>query len=161
MTIPAPDPDSVSIRPAERGDLLEVLRIEKASFPQPWPYDAFVRFLDESGFLVAIVPTDPAIAGFVVADTVTHHGQTIGHVKDLAVHPDYRRRGIGERLLERALATIATRDVTQVKLEVRRGNDAALTLYNKFGFDRRRVVPRYYADGEDAIVLVADPHDRS
>ena len=47
-------PDRVSIRPAERADLLAVLGIERASFPQPWPYQAFQGFLGEPGFLVAV-----------------------------------------------------------------------------------------------------------
>ena len=69
----------VAVRRASRADLLDVFRIEKRSFPQPWPYAAFERFLDESGFLVA---DDDEVVGYVVADTMPNHGTNIGHVKD-------------------------------------------------------------------------------
>lgn len=143
----------VEYRPAERADLLSVFRIEKASFPQPWPYSAFERFLDQPGFLVA--HEGERVVGFVVADGVPNHGRTIGHVKDLAVRPERRGRGIGRGLLERAMAALSTQGAGWVKLEVREGNEPALALYREFGFSPRRRIPRYYDDGESALVLVA------
>lgn len=170
MTTTASNPDGpeIQIRAAVRADLLDVVRIEKASFPQPWPYNAFERFLDEPGFLVADPPTttpgsnltDVAILGYVVADTVPNHGRTIGHIKDIAVHPDHRRRGIGTRLLERALGVLRSTDATRVKLEVRRSNTAAKAIYSRFGFESHHTVPRYYADGEDALVFMCRLDDR-
>lgn len=160
VTTTAPAPDSLSIRQAERRDLLDILRIEKASFPQPWPYTAFVRFLDDPGFLVATTSNNPSIVGYVVANTIPNHGRPIGHVKDLAVHPDYRRHGIADRLLDRVLSILTTQGVTRTKLEVRRSNESALALYEGHGFELRRVIPSYYDDSEDALVLVADLTDR-
>jgi len=64
---------------------------------------------------------DPAaIVGYVVADTVTSHGRPLGHVKNLAVYPERRGEGIGQALLERALAVLSRTGVVSVKLEVRR-----------------------------------------
>jgi ribosomal-protein-alanine N-acetyltransferase len=145
------------VREATRADLLDVFRIEKRSFPQPWPFGAFERFLDRPGFLVADAPDDATgLAGFVVADTVPNHGRPIGHVKDIAVAPDYRGRGIGTTLLERALGILATEGTRAVKLEVRASNDVAIRLYERHGFEVRRTVPRYYDDGEDALVMIRD-----
>lgn len=154
MTVPAFDVDDLDIRPAERADLLAILRIEKASFPQPWPYDAFDEFLGEPAFLVAVC--DDAIAGYVVADVTPNHGRGLGHVKDLAVHPDRRGDGIGSTLLSRALMVLAAHDAESVKLEVREGNEAAMALYRTHGFEPLRRVPRYYNDGDDAIVMIRD-----
>jgi ribosomal-protein-alanine N-acetyltransferase len=96
------------VRPASRADLLEVFRIEQAAFPQPWPYGAFEGFLGQEGFLVAA--DDTGVVGYVVADTVPNHGRPLGHVKDIAVHPDRRGEGLGATLLERALEVLrATR----------------------------------------------------
>ena len=157
------------VREATRADLLEVFRIERASFPQPWPYGAFEGFLGRPGFLVAEHregegttpagaddegPAARSIAGYVVADTVPNHGQPLGHIKDLAVHPDHRGEGIGRRLLERALGVLQGRDTSRVKLEVRDGNDPAISLYREFGFTHHHTVPRYYEDGTDALVMV-------
>jgi ribosomal-protein-alanine N-acetyltransferase len=143
----------ITIRQATRADLLEIHRIEKRSFPQPWPYHAFEGFLSEPGFLVAY---DGTVVGHIVADAVENHGAAIGHVKDLAVGPDRRGEGIGSRLLERSLGTLATTGVSTVKLEVRVSNDRARALYDRYGFERHHTIPRYYDDGEDAIVMVAD-----
>jgi ribosomal-protein-alanine N-acetyltransferase len=153
VTTTVPDPSSnVVIRPAEQADLLAIYRIEKESFSQPWPFDAFQRFLGEPGFLVAT--ERQKITGYVVADCVPNHGRPLGHIKDLAVHPKRRGRGIGRRLMARALATLATQNTASVKLEVRASNAPAKALYRDFGFGELRRIPRYYDDGEDAIVMV-------
>ena len=142
----------IEVREAIRADLLSVFRIETRSFGQPWPYAAFERFLDAPGFLVA--ETGDEVVGYVVADTIDTHDGSIGHIKDLAVAPDYRRRGIGRTLLSRGLVALAASGAGRVKLEVRRTNDAARSLYAAFGFERHHTVPGYYDDGEDAYVLV-------
>jgi ribosomal-protein-alanine N-acetyltransferase len=139
------------IRQAERADLLAVFRIEQEAFPQPWPFAAFEQYLGESGFLVA---DDGAVVGYVVADAVPNHGEPLGHVKDLAVRADRRGEGIGARLLERALAVLGARGTASVKLEVRESNEIARELYRTYSFVHRRTIPRYYSDGEDAIVMV-------
>jgi ribosomal-protein-alanine N-acetyltransferase len=158
-----PDEDGLHVRPAERADLVSVVRIERASFPQPWPYDAFTRYLDRAGFLVAVDPSvDPGVGdgstggvvGYVVADRVRDHGRALGHVKDIAVHPDRRGEGVGSTLLSAALSVL---DPAAVKLEVRESNDTARSLYGRYGFRPVKRMPRYYDDGEDAIVMLRDP----
>jgi ribosomal-protein-alanine N-acetyltransferase len=165
-TVPDDQAD-VNVRGAEHADLLAVVRIEKTSFSKPWPYDAFARYLDAPGFLVAtdrtagesggdaVIDTGEVI-GFVVADFVPNHGRGLGHVKDLAVHPDRRGEGVGETLLTAALRRLAGQSAETVKLEVRESNDRAQQLYEKFGFEPLRRVPRYYDDGEDALILVCE-----
>ncbi|MFC7202728.1 ribosomal protein S18-alanine N-acetyltransferase [Haloferax namakaokahaiae] len=146
--------DDIVVRQVERGDLLDVLRIERASFTQPWPYAAFESFVDEPAFLVAARGTD--ILGYVVADVMPNHGNDIGHIKDLAVHPDARGEGLGRRLLQQALSAVALAEATIVKLEVRVSNEPALSLYRDMGFESAHRIPRYYADGEDAFIMIHD-----
>jgi ribosomal-protein-alanine N-acetyltransferase len=143
-----------TIRAAVRADLLAVFRIEKRSFEQPWPYDAFESVLGAPAFLVA--ERDGSIVGFIVADTIDSHGAAIGHVKDLAVDPDHRREGIGRLLLSEGLAALGAIGVDRVKLEVRRSNESARSLYSAFGFEHHHTAPGYYDDGEDARVLVRE-----
>ncbi|WP_435196146.1 ribosomal protein S18-alanine N-acetyltransferase [Natronomonas sp. EA1] len=147
-----------TVREATRADLLDVFRIERQCFPQPWPFAAFERFLGQPGFLVAErdapAPDENPLAGYVVADTVPNHGQPLGHIKDLAVHPAYRGQGIGKELLSQALFVLATANASSVKLEVRASNEPAISLYRSFDFQPRRRIPRYYDDGEDAIIMV-------
>jgi ribosomal-protein-alanine N-acetyltransferase len=144
----------VTVRQAEHADLLTVVRIERASFTDPWPHDAFERLLDEPAFLVA--ERADAVVGFVVADRTPNHGRDIGHIKDLAVHPDARGEGIGRTLLRSALARLRARGVAVTRLEVRKGNGPARSLYADEGFKPVRRVGGYYRDGEDALVLVVD-----
>ncbi|MDZ7701630.1 MAG: ribosomal protein S18-alanine N-acetyltransferase [Halobacteriales archaeon] len=161
MTTTAPGGDAhdgVAIRPAERADLLAVSRVEQESFAQPWPFQAFEGFLGAAGFLVA--EAGAGVAGYVVADTVSQGGRSVGHVKDIAVHPEWRGQGLGTRLLDRALGVLERRGVSRVKLEVRRTNERAISLYRRFGFEPHHLMSSYYADGEAAAVLVVDLAER-
>lgn len=157
---------SVVVRPAERADLLAVMRIERHSFAQPWPFEPFQHYLGHPGFLVA-VDTVPATAqdsdasvvespviGFVVGDVIRIRGQPLGHVKDLAVHPDRRGEGVGSMLLREILGVLS--DAETVKLEVRASNEGARSLYRQFGFEPHRRDTRYYDNGEDAIVMIRE-----
>ncbi|WP_396611559.1 ribosomal protein S18-alanine N-acetyltransferase [Haloferax sp. S1W] len=146
--------DDVVVRRVERADLLDVLRIERTCFEEPWPYSAFELFVDEPAFLVAARGTE--VLGFVVGDVMPNHGNDIGHVKDLAVRPDARGQGLGRRLLATALTKMAMTGAAVVKLEVRVSNETAVELYRSVGFRPARRAPGYYANGEDAYIMVLD-----
>jgi len=157
----------VRVREAEQADLLAVFHIEQSAFPQPWPFSAFEGFLGEPGFLVAqtrdaspretaTVGDDGRVVGYVVADVVPNHGEGIGHIKDLAVAEKCRGQGVGRRLLGGGLRAVAEQGAGSVKLEVRRSNGAARDLYRDMGFEHRGRVPRYYDNGEDALVMVRE-----
>ena len=165
--------DGARIRPVDRADLLGVFRIEKAVFTQPWPYAAFEGLLDAPGFLVAEGDTggsrataggdavDDAIdagdvLGYVVGDVTPNHGRDIGHIKDLAVHPDAQGEGLGRRLLRASLSELAAAGASVVKLEVRERNHRAQSLYADEGLRAARRIPRYYSDGEAAFVMRLD-----
>lgn len=158
MTTVASEVGSVPfIRHARGADLLAVTKIEQASFPEPWPYSAFEKFLDADAFLVAIAreqSSNAPILGYVVADRVPNQGTPLGHIKNLAVHPDYRNEGIGHSLLERAVTALRFRNLDLVKLEVRESNHAARNLYQRAGFVHRQTIPQYYENGERALVML-------
>jgi ribosomal-protein-alanine N-acetyltransferase len=141
----------VEIRSAERADLLDIFRIEKQSFSQPWPYAAFDQFLGSEGFLIA---EDDTVVGYVIADTTEEYGVPVGHIKDIAVAPDRRHEGIGRTLLSYGLTNLASSGIGQVKLEVRPSNHGARSMYEAFGFELHHVRESYYDDGEDAHVMV-------
>ncbi|GAB7095665.1 ribosomal protein S18-alanine N-acetyltransferase [Halolamina litorea] len=153
----ASDAEDLTIREAGQADLLAVFRIEKAVFPQPWPFASFEQFLGKPGFLVAT--EDGAVVGYAIADVTTSAGRDLGHLKDIAVHPTAQGRGIGRALLRRVLLSMAVAGASVVKLEVRESNDIAQSLYDDVGFERVRRVPGYYDDGEDAYVMVLDVAD--
>ena len=145
---------TVPIRAVERVDLLDVLRIERRCFADPWSYRSFERMLDAPAFLVA--ETAGEVVGYVVADCTPNFGRDIGHIKDLAVRPETRGVGVGRALLRAALVRLRMEGALVVKLEVREDNESARSLYASEGFEAVRRLPRYYPDGEDALVLVVD-----
>lgn len=82
-----------------------------------------------------------------------------GHIMNLAVHPDYRQRGIAELLLLHQFAEALRRGALRLTLEVRSSNFAAQQLYLKYGFSKAGRRRRYYGDGEDAIIMWTDRLD--
>ncbi len=139
--------------PMEPGDLDQVLPIERASFPTPWTRAAFLYEIQQNR--VAHCTTLRSRSGVVGYLCFWEIGHEI-HITNLAVHPEWRRRGVARRLLATALAEGASRGVVLAFLEVRPTNTRALALYDSLGF---QIIGRrngYYFDtGEDALVMEA------
>ena len=76
-----------------------------------------------------------------------------GHIVSVAVLPPYRRKGIGEALVNEAMNGMRLYNVKQCFLEVRVTNTEAINLYKKLGFQVTRTIHGYYADGEDAYLM--------
>lgn len=76
-----------------------------------------------------------------------------GHIVSVAVLPQYRRRGIGQALINAAMEGMRLYKAKQSYLEVRVTNTSAIALYRKLGFDITRRIHGYYSDGEDAYVM--------
>jgi ribosomal-protein-alanine N-acetyltransferase len=140
----------IILRPLVEGDLDAVLAIEELSFPSPWARASFVHELQSSHSQLTVAEQQGQVVGYVccwyVADEV--------HILDIAVHPACRRQGVGERLLRHALVHGQQRGALSANLEVRHNNLSAIALYQKFGFCEVGVRQRYYANGEDALVMV-------
>jgi len=82
------------------------------------------------------------------------------HIVTIAVRDGYRRRGIGELLLIAAIELALMNERDLISLECRVSNDAAITLYDKYGFQRLGVRPHYYSDNrEDAVIMTAERID--
>jgi len=156
MTAVAAKP--LHIRRAVLDDVAGILRIERASFSDPWTEESFTTALslDRMRVLVAETPASEngdgasELAGYVVALVIGPEAE----IADLAVAPDWRQRGIGRALLARSVAELVAVGVRTLYLEVRESNAAARTLYETHGFrsvGRRR---GYYRQPvEDALLL--------
>lgn len=132
-------------------DLDEVMKIEEQCFPTPWPREIFETELESPRSLLNVARVGGAVAGYIVAWMVYDEI----HILNIAVHPDFRRMGLGEALLEDCLDYFSGKGAKQAILEVRRGNLGAQKLYKKLGFEPIGVRKRYYTDtGEDAIVMM-------
>lgn len=83
------------------------------------------------------------------------------HITTLAIHPDYHRQHLGQLLLTQLLQLARGRGLTHATLEVRKSNHRALSLYQKFGFQTAGERKKYYADGENALILWRSQLQRS
>jgi len=144
---------SFSISGMSVEDIPGVLVIENVSFPTPWSESAFRYELLEnpyaSLFVVKTRDTVEVIA-FACAWIVDQEMK----INNIAVHPEYRTRGVGTRFLKFLLEYASSQGCREVTLEVRPSNEVALHLYQQAGFvpvGRRK---QYYTDThEDAIVM--------
>ena len=152
------DPEGVTIVRMSEHDLLEVVQIEEQSGLSRWGWAAYYAELQGANrdlMLIArpvhsaIIESAP-IAGYIVAR------ETAGelHINNVAVRPEYRRRGIGAALLGRILHEARRRKANAAFLEVRSGNHAAQALYEKSGFKAIARRADYYSEPrEDAVVM--------
>jgi len=137
----------------EQEDVPSVLAIERVSFPSPWQESTFrgeIQHRPISYPLVVVHSTMHKIIGYIIYWQIGEEVQ----VNNIAVHPDFRRLGIGEQVLRQVVEEIRFRGGKLVTLEVRPSNAGALRLYKKLGFRMISVRKGYYAfPPEDAFVL--------
>ena len=141
----------VQIRALAEADVPAVHAIEQLCFPMPWSEASILHDLTGN-------PAARWLALLEDGRLVAYAGMWLiideAHVTNVAVHPDFRRRGYGEKIL-RALMDLA-RDTCMglITLEVRRSNEAAQALYHKAGFLDVGYRKRYYEDNkEDALIM--------
>jgi [ribosomal protein S18]-alanine N-acetyltransferase len=144
----------IQLAPMRREDLEEILWVEKSSFRTPWTRQLFeeeFRHPDLSHFLVA--HCQEHVVGYMGFWLVLDEA----HITNLAVHPGFRRRKVGDRLVRAILELAVSLGARRATLEVRAGNEAAQQLYAKYGFRLAAVRRGYYVDNqEDALVLWND-----
>lgn len=128
-----------------------VVAIENVSFPTPWSKATFAHEVAGNDFAYYVVALDDnKVAGYAGMWVILDEG----HITTIAVHPNYRRKGIGARLLNNLISAAKDRGCIKMTLEARPSNFAALDLYEKSGFVSFGMRPGYYSDtGEDAVIM--------
>lgn len=136
-------------------DLPEVAGIDRLSFPSPWPMEAYAQELDNDNafFFVARLAEPP--------HTLVGHGgmwmlYDEANIANIATHPAWRGRGVGELLARHLVAQAAAQNAILITLEVRASNTAAQRVYARLGFEEVGRRKRYYHDGEDAILMTKE-----
>ncbi len=146
----------VVIRRMTVQDVPAVSQIDKMSFTLPWPEHSFQYEVSENRAARCFVAEteDRRIAAMIVSWIIVDEL----HIATIATHPEFRRQGIGERILKEALFDGQQAGAHLAFLEVRAGNETAQAMYRKFGFEATGRRPRYYRDnGEDAILMTLQP----
>lgn len=132
-------------------DVPQVYRLEQAIFPAPWTYESFLYELSNHDFNLSIVALIASqVVGYAVANLVANEL----HINNIAVAEGFRRRGIGDRLLQMLLRLMQEKHCAVAHLEVRAGNREAVPLYRKYGFRVVGVRKKYYdVENEDALLM--------
>lgn len=139
------------LRPLTPEDLPSVLDIERQGYSHPWSEAVFIDCFKDSYRLWAASHGE-RLAGYAVVAYMAGEA----HLLNLCVHPQARGQGVGRYLLKHLLATAAHEGMSQLLLEVRVSNSAAIDLYRQEGFSQIGKRPGYYPapDGrEDAMVM--------
>jgi [ribosomal protein S18]-alanine N-acetyltransferase len=142
---------NLTIRKMAVEDISAVVDLDQKSFSLPWPERSFrFELTDNPASRCWVADIDGKVVGMIVVWLIVDEA----HIATIATHPDYRRQGIGKRLLSHALRQMILDGARSSFLEVRESNLAAQEMYRKFGYEvagRRR---RYYRDNdEDAILM--------
>lgn len=131
-------------------DLDEVLAIERQSFPSAWSRGSYERELrNDSSYYLCV-----RSAGVLVAYAGLWIIRDEAHITTIAVHPQWRRRGLATHLMHLLIDLARREGALRLTLEVRERNEAALALYRRLGFEQKGILPGYYGDtGENGIVM--------
>ncbi|MFA4843494.1 MAG: ribosomal protein S18-alanine N-acetyltransferase [Candidatus Margulisiibacteriota bacterium] len=136
----------ITIFPMKEKDIPAVVEIERMSFTFPKPEAVFRE--DEHKYLVA--KDENRVVGYIGVEKILDET----HIINMAVHPEYRGKEIGKRLMQHVL-----NDEDVFFLEVRVSNETAKKIYERYGFKVINTRQAYYADGEDAYTMRRFPGD--
>ena len=132
------------MRPDQLGAVKELL--ELCFGAAAWSMDSLRSQLDKPGSLCLVAAEDNRIVGYLAFEQVLDEGSIV----EVAVHPDYRRRGIARGMIQYALSDHSLKEIF---LEVRESNAPAIGLYERFGFERIGVRKEYYDNPKEDAVL--------
>jgi [ribosomal protein S18]-alanine N-acetyltransferase len=139
---------NVTIRKMQKSDVDSVYKLETTIFRDSWSYKLISSETDGEEYKYPyIIEVDGNLAGYtfiwVIADEI--------HINNFAIHPSFRRKGLGLKLISFIFDEF--QEYRKYFLEVRKSNKSAIGLYRKNGFETIFTRIKYYADGEDALVM--------
>ncbi len=142
------DFEQIEISVADYSDVCHIAKIEEMSFSTPWSEKAIEDSMN-AGTYFYIAKICGKIVGYIGLSKIVGEG----YVTNIAVLPEYRRQGIGKRILLDVIESCKN-ELEFISLEVRVSNDAAIALYEHFGFEKVGLRKRFYTNPqEDALIM--------
>ena len=130
--------------------IAQIAQLEKQCFSAPWSEKSLVSELKSALALWIVAIDGDTVVGYVGSQSVLGEADMM----NLAVLPDYRRQGIGKKLVLTLIDELQKKSIHSLTLEVRVSNVSALALYNKLGFFEVGIRPNYYSyPKENAMIL--------
>ena len=142
----------ITIAPVSEADLAAVQRLETLCFPAPWRREFFESEMDAAGRFNLVAKRGGRVIGYLFAMWFFDEM----HVNKIAVAESERRRGIALRLMEQCMDFAAMHEIRTISLEVRESNETAQEFYRRLDFEPLYIRPRYYPDGEAAVIMVRE-----
>ena len=141
------------IRDMNKTDLARVMDIESKTFVAPWKESEMLYELEENKFAhLAVILLNNNVVGFYdywhTFDSAT--------IAQIAIDPIYQRQHLGSLLMEEIIKDARAKKVRTMTLEVRKNNEKAVKLYQKFGFKQTLLKEKYYSNGDDAIYMIKE-----
>lgn len=150
MSIKSQEDLQLHIRWMIRRDMPEVLEIENESFEFPWTDEDFIRCLRQRNCIGMVAESEGRVLGFMIYEL---HNTRI-HLLNFAVAAQYRRQGVGSRMVDKLVSKLSHQRRTRIALEVRETNLAAQLFFRQNGFRAVSVLKNFYEDSpEDAYVM--------
>jgi ribosomal-protein-alanine N-acetyltransferase len=143
--------DEGTIREMREEDIGQIMDIENESFSTPWTEAAFLAEIYKLYSLSRVLMIGDRLVGYLCMNLILDEG----HILNLAVNPDFRRRGLATRLIHEALTELKKKGCRFIYLEVRGSNTAAKQFYLQFGFRDAGLRKKYYTSPvEDAVLMM-------
>ena len=133
-----------------RRDMPEVLDIETSSFEFPWTEEDFIRCLRQRNCIGMVAEHEERVVGFMIYEL--HKNQL--HILNFSVNEDFRRRGVGQQMVDKLVGKLSNQRRNRILLEVRETNLSAQLFFRAMGFRAVTVLRDFYDDTtEDAYLM--------
>lgn len=127
----------------------QLIALEKLCFAYHWTPEQFRLGLRDGAYTVLGIFDNANLAGYIAFSLIEDEMEIL----NLAVHPDFRRQGLGTALLGRAFEICREKGIAKSFLDVKESNQGALNLYAKFGYTQIGVRKKYYPDTKENALL--------
>ncbi|MBE5956666.1 MAG: ribosomal-protein-alanine N-acetyltransferase [Lachnospiraceae bacterium] len=141
---------AIKIKPMRPEDVEQVYLVEEACFSVPWSRENFQNVFRYKANYYLTAWEEETIVGFIGLMAVAGEGD----ITNVAVLPSHRKQGIGDRLVSAMITLAKEKEISRIMLEVRASNEAAIHLYEKYGFEFLCIRKNYYQKPtEDANIM--------
>ena len=138
------------ITPMTHEHIPQIAALELLCFAVPWSKDAFANEIKNNLASYNVMLDGEKVIGYYGL----WHVLDEGHITNIAIHPDYRRKGLGSEMLSHMINNAELVCIKHLTLEVRASNTAARALYSKHGFIPAGIRHKYYSNNnEDAVIM--------
>ena len=141
---------NVHVSIMDENDIDDVLEISNLSFSSPWSRLSYEQELNNALAKYFVAKIDNKVVGFIGTWIIVDES----HITNVAVHTNYRKLGIGSKLIESMLSYCNEKNCTAYTLEVRESNKAAISVYEKHGFIIDGIRKEYYQDNKENALLM-------